>query len=96
MADKLTDKVLSGIVAAGTLVASVFLTPPKYVWGVSGLVIAASGLGLILKHHWVESQPNEWLLIIRNGTLIKAGVGLKTFVGVSDTVVRFPSKVEKV
>lgn len=53
-------------------------------------------MGLILKHHWVESQPNEWLLVIRNGKLIKAGVGLKTFVGISDTVVRFPSKVEKV
>ena len=96
MADKLTNKVLSGIAAAGSLVASIFLSPPKYVWGVSGLVIAASAFGLILKHHWVESQPNEWLLVIRNGTLIKAGVGLRTFVGISDTVVRFPSKVEKV
>ena len=96
MADKLTDKVLSGIIAAGSLVASVFLAPPKFVWGVSGLVIASSAFGLILKHHWVESQPNEWLLVIRNGLLIKAGVGLKTFVGISDTVVRFPSKVEKV
>lgn len=96
MADKLTNKVLSGIAAAGSLVASIFLSPPKYVWGVSGLVIAASAFGLILKHHWVESQPNEWLLVIRNGVLVKAGVGLKTFVGISDTVVRFPSKVEKV
>jgi len=28
--------------------------------------------------------------------MIKAGVGLKTFIGISDTVVRFPSRVEKV
>lgn len=96
MAEKLSEKVLSGIVAAGSFVASIFLSPPKYVWGVSGLVVAATGLGLILKHHWVESQPNEWLLVIRNGKLIKAGVGLKTFVGLADTVVKFPSKVEKV
>jgi hypothetical protein len=72
------------------------LAPPKYVWGLSGLVVAAASLGVVLKHHWVESQPNEWLLVIRNGKMLKAGVGLKTFIGVSDTVVRFPSKVEKV
>jgi len=45
---------------------------------------------------WVESQPNEWLLVISNGTLTKAGVGLKTFIGPYDTVVRFPSKVERI
>ena len=94
--EKLTDKVLSGIIAGGSLVASIFLAPPKYVWVASGLVVAAAAAGLIIKHHWVESQPNEWLLVIRNGKLIKAGVGLKTFASLSDTVVRFPSKVEKV
>jgi regulator of protease activity HflC (stomatin/prohibitin superfamily) len=96
MADKIANKILGGITAAGSLVASIFLSPPKYVWGISGLVVAASSLGLIIKNHWVESKPNEWLLVIRNGKLIKAGVGLKTFIGISDTVVRFPSKVEKV
>ncbi len=53
MADKISNKVLSGIVAAGSLVASAFLTPPKYVWGVSGLIVAAAGLGLIAKSQWV-------------------------------------------
>jgi hypothetical protein len=29
---------------------------------------------------WKESKANEWLLIIRNGKLIKSGIGLCTFV----------------
>lgn len=42
---------------------------------------------------WVESEPNEWLVVIRNGHFVKAGVGLKTFIGPWDSVVKFPSKV---
>jgi hypothetical protein len=53
MAEKISEKILSGIVAAGTLVASIFLSPPKYVWGLTGLIVAAAGAGLILKQHWV-------------------------------------------
>ena len=53
MADKIADKILGGITAAGSLVASIFLSPPKYVWGISGLVVAASSLGMIIKNHWV-------------------------------------------
>jgi hypothetical protein len=34
--------------------------------------------------------------LIRDGQLAKAGIGLKTFTGLSDTVVKFPSRVEKV
>lgn len=53
MADKISNTILSAVGAAGTLVASVFLSPPKYIWGVSGLIVAAASLGIILKHHWV-------------------------------------------
>lgn len=58
MASKITDTVLAAITAAGSLVASIFLSPPKYVWGISGLVIASAALGLILKSRWIEAQPN--------------------------------------
>jgi len=53
MASKVADKILGGLTAVGSLVASIFLSPPKYVWGISGLVIAATSLGIILKNHWV-------------------------------------------
>lgn len=46
-----------------------------------------------LQSLWVESEPNEWLVVIRNGNFVKAGVGLKTFIGPWDSVVRYPSRV---
>ena len=49
-----------------------------------------------MKKQWVISNPNEWLLVIRNGILVRAGVGLKTCVTPYDTVVRFPSRVERI
>ncbi len=48
MAHHITDKILGLAGAAGSLIASIFLSPPKYVWGVSGLVIAATSFGLYL------------------------------------------------
>ena len=93
MASRITDTILAGVTAVGSLVASIFLTPPKYVWGVCGLVVAAAGVGMILRNRWVESLPNEWLIVIRNGKMIKAAVGLKTFIGLNDNVVKFPSKI---
>ena len=69
------------------------MSPPKFVWGVTGLIAVAISAALLMKKQWVESQPNEWLLVIRNGKMIKAGVGLKTFIGFADSVVRFPSRV---
>jgi hypothetical protein len=78
---------------AGSLISTIFLSPPKYVWGVSGLVISLASLALFMKNRWIESEPNEWLLVIRDGKMIKAGVGLKTFVGLADSIVKFPSKV---
>lgn len=66
------------------------------IWGAVGLIIAAVFIALFIKNRWVTSNPNEWLLIIRGGKLLKAGVGLKTFVGLTDSYVKFPSKVEQV
>lgn len=53
MADKISITVLSAVGAAGTLIASVFLSPSKLKWGVSGLVVAAASFGILLKHQWV-------------------------------------------
>ena len=53
MASRITDTILAGVTAVGSLVASIFLTPPKYVWGVCGLVVAAAGGGMILRNRWV-------------------------------------------
>ncbi len=95
-ANILQDKFLAIYGFAGSLVSTIFLSPPRYVWGIAGLFVAGGSLGLYMHNRFVESQPNEWLLVIRDGKLIKAGVGLKTFIGITDTYVKFPSKVEQV
>lgn len=66
---------------------------PKPVWGICGLAVAISSAGIYLSRRLEEAEPNEWLLVIRHGKLVKAGVGLKTFAGPADAIVRFPSKV---
>lgn len=95
-ANILQDKFLAIYGFAGSLVSTIFLSPPRYVWGIAGLFVAGGSFGLFLHNRFVESEPNEWLLVIRDGKLIKAGVGLKTFIGITDTYVKFPSKVERV
>jgi len=46
-----------------------------------GLTILIAGISLayFISNGWTTSNPNEWLLIIENGNMKKAGVGLKTF-----------------
>ena len=41
---------------------------------------------------WIEGKPNEWVVIMRNGDFVQAGIGLSTFVGPFDQVAIFPSK----
>lgn len=94
--DILQDKFLAIYGFAGSLVSTIFLSPPRYVWGIAGLFVAGGSFGLYLQNRFVESNPNEWLLVINDGKLKKAGVGLKTFIGLTDTFVKFPSKVEQV
>lgn len=42
---------------------------------------------------YVEGKPDEWVLILNNGKLKTADVGLKCYRGPFDQVARFPSKV---
>ena len=92
----LSDKMLTLYGFTGGLFASLFLTPRRFMVGITGTYLLAGAFGMFLKSRWVESDPNEWLLIIRDGKLIKAGVGLKTFIGLTDSYVKFPSKVNKI
>ena len=45
---------------------------------------------------YVTGKANEWVLIINNGEMKNAGIGLSCFKGPFDQVARFPSKVNKV
>jgi len=44
---------------------------------------------------WIEGKPNEWVVIMRNGDFVQAGIGLSTFIGPFDQVAIFPSKLVK-
>lgn len=54
----LSDKFLAIYGFAGSLLSTVFLSPPRYVWGISGLVTAAASFGLFLKNRFIEAEPN--------------------------------------
>jgi len=45
---------------------------------------------------WVEGGPNEWILVMRGGNMVKAAIGLKTFIGPFDQIARFPAKIHRV
>ena len=92
----ISGKIEAATSFVGKAFTTVFLSPPRYVWGLAGLSISAASLAMYVQNRWVESQPNEWLLVIRGGRLIQAGVGLKTYLGMTDSYVKFPSKVEQV
>ena len=44
---------------------------------------------------WQESKANEWMLVIRNGELVKSGIGLACWVMPGDQTIKFPSLINK-
>jgi uncharacterized membrane protein YqiK len=47
--------------------------------------------------NYASSNANEWLIVIENGELKRAGIGLKTFYSpLTQTLAKFPSSVQKV
>ena len=69
---------------------------PMENWGFLGLIVSTICFVLIFQKGWTESKPNEWLLVLRNGKMVKAGVGVKTYKWFWNTIVKFPSKLERV
>jgi hypothetical protein len=57
--------------------------------GFIGIVLSA-GLVYI---SWVSALPNEWVLIIEDGRVIKMGVGLRCFTTFYQQAVKFPSTI---
>ena len=45
---------------------------------------------------WVEGEPNQWVLVIRDGKMVRSGIGLKTVVWPFESFVKFPSRVSMV
>lgn len=77
----------------GAAVASYFLSPEKFKWVGPVAIAGIMGTFMLAQSRWVQSQPDEWLIIVRNGEMLRGGIGMKTFIGFTDTVVRFPSRL---
>lgn len=45
---------------------------------------------------WRESKANEWLIVMRDGQMVKCGIGLQTWVMPWDQTVSFPSLINEV
>jgi flotillin len=45
---------------------------------------------------YVEAKPNEWLVVMNNGKMVSAGIGVGMVRGPFDTVAVFPSRMVKV
>ncbi|CAG9466600.1 unnamed protein product [Pedinophyceae sp. YPF-701] len=63
-----------------------------------GALAAAAGAGVFFycKHFVHVASPNEWLLVIRDGGQVRAGVGMRYVAGLTDNVVKFSSSIHKV
>lgn len=45
---------------------------------------------------WFEGKANEYVLVIRNGELVKCGIGISGYKGIYDQIAKFPSTLKKV
>jgi len=62
------------------------------------VLLAAMGYGLfkMAQQYWKESKADEWMLVIRNGELVKSGIGLACWTMPGDQTIKFPSVINKV
>lgn len=70
--------------------------PPVWAYGLVGIVDVIVSIGLFIYKNMEFSNPNEWLLVIKDGKLIKAGVGIYVFKGFNSAVVKFPSLMQTI
>jgi hypothetical protein len=63
---------------------------------VLSLVAASIAVGISIARFFAVAQPDEWLLCIRNGRLVIAGVGIRLWRRPGDVVARFTSTLQRV
>ena len=66
------------------------------VYIIAALIAMLVVAGFIFSQVRVVAQPNEWMIVLREGKMIKCGVGISCLKMMNDKVVKFPSKVHKV
>ena len=61
-----------------------------------GLVVACKVIQAYLSTLWVAGKADEWVIVMNNGKMQQAGIGLKCFKGPFDQVATFPARTHKV
>ena len=69
---------------------------PYFILALALLLVFLGAIGLAIYSRWIIAKPNEWLLVIENGQLRTAGIGLRAFKKIGQTIVRFPSSLQRV
>lgn len=60
------------------------------------IAFAAYRAYFIIIPYYKTSSAEEWMLVIRDGKMVKQGIGLCTWTMPGDQVVKFSSKLKKV
>ena len=63
---------------------------------VFAIVFALKFISAYLGTLWVAGGADQWVLVMRNGKMQQAGIGLKCFKGPFDQVATFPARTHKV
>ncbi len=68
---------------------------PEYWVGVAVAIVLLVAAFFLWRRRLVVARPNEWLLVIKNGKMKSAGIGLQAFRGWKMQVVTFPSAIQQ-
>ena len=60
------------------------------------LIIITAITFFLYTFRYATSNPNQWMLVIRNGRVVKSGIGISSFTQYGDKIVKFPSRINKV
>lgn len=89
------DKVLEVVTTHGPGIAAAALSYGSYAALLGSVAYGGKVAFETSQEYWIEAQPNEWLLVVRNGELLKCNVGLATWIWPGDAAVKFPSQLNK-
>lgn len=72
------------------------LTTFVHILGMMLCTLLVLAIGSLIRGRFVKCEPNEWMIVLRNGKPRKMGIGISGWIGWYDVVVKFPSQINKV
>lgn len=94
--DKALASVSSFFFQSLDVTSKIFTTPPRELWGLVGLIICIGCLAIFIMKSYVTADPNEWLILIRDGEHYMSKVGMTALVLPNESYVKFSSLIQQV